>query len=56
MNGPTLVHYLLLIVALVCFFLAFLRRWEVNPPGVSVGWLGLAFWMLDLLIFSSVPK
>lgn len=51
MTGATLVHYLFLIVALVCFFMAFLRRWE-NPPGVSIGWLGACFVVLDLLIFS----
>jgi hypothetical protein len=60
MTGPVLVHYLLLIVALVCFFLAFLRKWEAPaPPSVSVGvgWLGMCFWMLDILIFSGVaPK
>jgi len=52
MNGPGLVHYLLLLVALVCFFFAFLRRGEA-PSGVSIGWLGFCFWMLDILIFGA---
>ena len=50
MNGPMLVHYLLLLVALVCFFLAFVRYREAGP--VSIGWLGLTMWMLDVLIFA----
>jgi hypothetical protein len=58
MTGPLLVHYLLLLAALVCFFLAFIRKWEApNPPGLAVGWLGLCFWMLDMLIFAgTAPK
>lgn len=52
MNGPILVHYLLLIVALICFFLAFVRYRESAGP-VSIGWLGLALWMMDTLIFGA---
>jgi len=55
MNGPSIVHYLLLIGALACFFLAFLRRWE-NPPGISIGWLGWCFFMLDMLIFGAMKS
>jgi hypothetical protein len=50
MNGPVLVHYLLLLAALVCFFLGFVRYREAGP--VTIGWLGLALWMLDILIFA----
>ena len=53
--GGTFVHYLLLVVALICCFLGFLRRFEANPPAVSMGWLGLCFFILDVLIFG-VPK
>jgi hypothetical protein len=55
MNGPTLVHYLFLLVALVCFFLAFVR-WKEPPAIISIGWLGLFFWMLDVLVFSTGTK
>jgi hypothetical protein len=53
MNGASLIHLLFLIVALVCFFLAFLRRFEA-VPGVSIGWLGFCFWMLDMIIFGAI--
>jgi hypothetical protein len=54
MNGPNLVHLFFLFVAMVCFFLAFIRYREGGP--VSIGWLGLCLWMLDLLIFSGVKS
>jgi hypothetical protein len=54
MNGPALVHYLLLLVALACFFAAFLRYREAGP--VSIGWLGLCFWILDTLLFAAGVK
>ena len=54
MTGATLVHYLLLLVALICFFLAFVKYREGTP--VSVGWLGFTMWMLDILIFGTGPK
>jgi len=55
--GPTIVHYALLFFALLCFFLAFVRFREPPAGQVSIGWLGLFLWMLDILIFSgTVPK
>ena len=51
MTGPSLVHYILMIAALICFFLAFVRYREPGP--VSVGWLGFCFWVLDLLLFTA---
>jgi uncharacterized membrane protein len=54
MTGPSLVHYLLLIVALICFFAGFVRYREGGP--VTIGWLGLCFWILDTLLFSTGVK
>lgn len=57
MNGPILVYYLLLLAGAVCFILGFLRRWESTPPGVSIGWLGMFFWILSVMIFGgAIPK
>lgn len=57
MTGPILVYYLLLLAALVCFILAFLRRWESTPPAISIGWLGMFFWILTVMIFGgAAPK
>ncbi len=51
MNGPSVVHYLLLLAALFCFFLAFLKYRE---PAVSIGWLGACLVVLDVLIFGAM--
>lgn len=49
MNNPSIiVHYLFLFAALLCFFFAFIKRFE---PPVAIGWLGLCFLVLDALIF-----
>lgn len=53
MNGPILVHYVLLLAALICCFCGFLRRWEAGPPGLLFGWLGVCFYLLDLLLFTA---
>lgn len=42
------VHFVLMFLALVCLFLAAIGR-PANSP-VSLGWLGLFFWALDLLL------
>lgn len=44
------VHFVLTLIALICFFCAAIGK----PSGpVSLGWLGLFFWALDLLIRGS---
>jgi hypothetical protein len=49
-----MVHYLLLIVALICCFLGFVKYRDGSP--VSIGWLGLAFWILDTILFGAGVK
>ncbi len=51
--GPNLVHYILLIAALLCFFGAFLRWKEGSPQAVSIGWLGWCFIVIDWLVFGA---
>lgn len=39
--------FILQILALICLFIA---AWGVALPRVSAGWLGLALWLLSLMI------
>jgi hypothetical protein len=39
--------FLLQIVALVCLFCA---SFSVNPPRVGLGWMGMALWLLSLMV------
>ena len=41
------VHFVLMLIAVVCFFCAAIGR-PASP--ISLGWLGLFFWALTLLI------
>lgn len=42
------VQLILMVLALICFFCAAINRPAASP--VSLGWLGLFFWSLDILI------
>lgn len=39
--------FLLQIVALICLICASL---SVNPPRVGLGWMGMAVWLLSLMV------
>jgi hypothetical protein len=41
-------HFILMLIAVICFFCAAIGRPVTSP--ISIGWLGLFFWALDLLI------
>lgn len=44
---PT-IHVILVVIMLICFFCAAINR--PNPSPLSIGWLGLFFFALDLLV------
>jgi hypothetical protein len=41
------VHFVLMLIAAICLFAAAIGR-PTTPP-ISLGWLGMFFWALDLL-------
>ncbi len=41
-------HFVLMLIAVICLFLSAIGRPATAP--ISLGWLGLFFWALDLLI------
>ena len=41
------VHVILMLLAFICLLLAALG---VNAPRVNLGWLGLAFWALSIIL------
>lgn len=43
----TILSFLLQIIAVICLFCAALN---VAAPRVSLGWLGLALWLLSLMV------
>ena len=45
---PLTVHIIFMLIAVVCFFCAAINR--PSPSPLSIGWLGLFFWALDILI------
>jgi hypothetical protein len=50
---PISVHFVLMLIAIICLFCAAIGRPATSP--ISLGWLGLFFWALDLLI-AGVPR
>jgi hypothetical protein len=42
------IHIVLLVIALVLLFLAAIG--VPNSPRVELGWMGMFFWLLDLLV------
>lgn len=44
-------HFVLMLLACICLFLAAIGRPAACP--IALGWLGLFFWALDLLIRGS---
>lgn len=46
------VHFVLMLIALICLFCAAINR--PNPTPLSIGWLGMFFWALDILILGAV--
>lgn len=41
-------HSILMLIAVICFFCAAIGRPATNP--ISLGWLGLFFWALAVLV------
>lgn len=42
------IHTVLMVIAVICLFCAAIGRPATSP--ISIGWLGLFFWALDILI------
>jgi hypothetical protein len=42
------VHFVLMLIALICLFCAAINRPASAP--ISLGWLGMFFWALDILV------
>lgn len=45
------VHFVLMLIALICLFCAAINRLASSP--VALGWLGLFFWALDILVIAA---
>jgi hypothetical protein len=41
------IHFMLMLIAVICLLLAAIGRPSMSP--LSLGWLGLFFWALDIL-------
>lgn len=41
-------HFVLMLIALICLFCAAINRPNAAP--LSIGWLGMFFWALDILV------
>jgi hypothetical protein len=47
-----MISLILLVFAFVCFVMA--AFWNPSPPRVNLGWLGLAFWVLSLILGQTI--